>query len=235
MHQFEQAGVVDRNPDDPKRPTNSPKTVYTVSDEALEAIKKYGTPSWDGAVKTFILKKGCLVDRYDKRRKASELVLKIPNGTEIGFSPGKHNELQIKVITEFRVLFCGDAEVLYVGDTARKLLYVKAEVLKALNIPLTEHGKLPDVLLYNRVKDQLILVEAVTAHGPLSPKRQVEIEKTLKDCKSQRIYVSAFPDFREFRKHIDNIAWETEVWIANNPEHMIHFNGPKFITVHSVH
>ncbi|MFS2517149.1 MULTISPECIES: BsuBI/PstI family type II restriction endonuclease [Parabacteroides] len=26
-----------------------------------------------------------------------------------------------------------------------------------------------------------------------------------------------------------DIAWETEVWIAENPGHMIHFNGDRFI------
>ena len=79
----------------------------------------------------------------------------------------------------------------------------------------------------------LPLIEAVTAHGPLSPKRQIELEETLKDCKAKRVYISAFPDFYEFKRHIDNIAWETEVWTENNPDHMIHFNGPKFFTVYN--
>ena len=101
-----------------------------------------------------------------------------------------------------------------------------------MKIPITKHDKLPDVVLYDSQKNHLFLIEAVTTHGPLSPKRQIELEDTLRYCKAKRIYISAFPDFREFKRHIDNIAWETEVWIENNPDHMIHFNGPKFFTVY---
>jgi len=164
IHQFEQAGIVVRNPDDPFRPTNSPNTVYSISDDALEVVRKYSTSNWQSAVEGFVKNKG------------------------------KLNELKI---------------------------------------PITEHDKLPDVILYDGQKNQIFLIEAVTAHGPLSPKRQHELEVTLKDCTARRIYVSAFPDFREFKRHIDNIAWETEVWIENNPDHMIHFDGLKFVAAYS--
>ena len=200
--------------------------------EAVEAIKRFETPQWQAAVVEFTGKKGRLIERYAKRRRETLITMNVPGGTSISFSPGKHNELQVKVVKEFRPRFCPDSEVLYVGDTARKMLFVKEEALKRLNMQITEHDKLPDVVLYNEKKRQLILLEAVTAHGPMSPKRQVELEKTLKDCKAQRIYVSAFLDLREFKRHIDNIAWETEVWIADHPDHMIHFNGPKFFTAY---
>ncbi len=26
-----------------------------------------------------------------------------------------------------------------------------------------------------------------------------------------------------------DVAWETEVWIADNPDHLVHFNGHKFL------
>ena len=112
------------------------------------------------------------------------------------------------------------------------MLHLDAELLSSLGIPITQHDKLPDVVLYDEEKNFLFLIEAVTSHGPLSPKRQVELEKALKDCKARRVYISAFPDFSEFKKHIDNIAWETEVWVESNRDHMIHFNGPKFLTVY---
>jgi type II restriction enzyme len=51
----------------------------------------------------------------------------------------------------------------------------------------------------------------------------------LKGCKAGKIYVTAFPDFAELNKHSSNIAWETEVWVVDFPEHMIHFNGDRFI------
>ncbi len=232
LHQFEQAAVVLRNPDDPTRPTNSPKNVYKASEEALEAIRKFGSQEWKGAVKKFVKSKGRLIDLYDKRKKALYSSVKLPNGTSLDFTPGKHNQLQIKILEVFRAQFCPHSKVVYVGDAARKLLHKDDVLLKKLNIPITEHDKLPDVVLFDLSRNLLFMIEAVTSHGPLSPKRQIELEKTLAKCKAKRVYISAFPDFHEFKRHIDNIAWETEVWVENNPAHMIHFNGPKFLTVY---
>ena len=232
LHQFEQAGIAVRNPDNPLRPTNSPKTVYAIADDSLEVIKKFGAATWEAALAEFVKNKGKLIERYEKRRKTNLIPVDLPNGTLVNLSPGKHNELQAKILQEFRKRFCPDTKVVYVGDTARKLLHVDRDLLEQLKIPITEHDKLPDAVLYDHKKNHLFLIEAVTAHGPLSPKRQIELEETLKYSSAKRIYVSAFPDFREFKRHIDNIAWDTEVWIENNPDHMIHFNGPKFFTVY---
>lgn len=233
IHQFEQAGITIRNPDDPFRPTNSPKTVYAITDAALTVIRKHGSPAWQIALGLFVRDKGKLIEKYQKRKEKYFIPMDLPNGKLISLSPGKHNELQVKIIKVFRVRFCPNTKVVYVGDAARKLLHVDKELLNKLKIPITKHDKLPDVVLYDPQKNLLFLIEAVTAHGPLSPKRQIELEETLKHCKAKRIYISAFPDFREFKRHIDNVAWETEVWIENNPDHMVHFNGPQFFTVYT--
>jgi len=233
LHQLEQAGVAVRNPDDPTRPTNSPKTVYAITPEALVVITRYGTPGWDGVLQEFVENQGKLIEKYEKRKEKHLIPVSLPNGCLVKFSPGKHNELQAKVLKEFRARFCPETKVAYVGDAARKLLHANNELLQELQIPITQHDKLPDVVLYDRRRNHVFLIEAVTAHGPLSPKRQMELEEALKDCKAKRIYVTAFPDFREFRRHIENIAWGTEVWIENNPEHVIHFNGPEHFTVYA--
>ena len=101
-----------------------------------------------------------------------------------------------------------------------------------VGIPITEHTKLQDVVLLDTARDWLFLVEAVTSHGPMSPKRIHELEEMLINCKLGKVYVTAFPDFTEFRKHLNQIAWETEVWIVENPDHMIHYNGDKFLGPH---
>ncbi|MEA1895276.1 MAG: BsuBI/PstI family type II restriction endonuclease [Euryarchaeota archaeon] len=232
LHQFEQAGVVVRNPDDPVRPTNSPNTVYALSDDAIEVIRNYDTPNWKSALRQFVTNKGKLIEKYEKRKARYVIPLDLPDGTHVDFSPGKHNKLQANIIKEFRVRFCPEADVAYVGDTAKKLLYVNEDLLKELKIPITKHDQLPDVVLYDSQRKHLFLIEAVTTHGPLSPKRQIELEAVLECCKVKRIYISAFPDFHEFKRHIANIAWETEVWIENNPDHVIHFDGTKFFAVY---
>lgn len=234
LHQFEQAGIVVRNPDNPSRPTNSPNTVYTITDDALEVIRQYNTSKWKKALHEFIENKGRLIERYEKRKVKNLISLNLPDGNAIRFSPGKHNELQVQIIKNFMPRFCSTGKLIYVGDTARKLLYVEENLLKVLGIPITQHDKLPDVVLYDRQKNRIFLIEAVTAHGPISSKRQIELENALRNCKDIKIYISVFPDFHEFKRHINNIAWETEVWIADNPDHMIHFNGDKFLSAYNV-
>lgn len=101
--------------------------------------------------------------------------------------------------------------------------------MEKLIIPFSQHDKLSDVVFYDEKEHVLFLIEAVTSHGPVSPKRQIELEQTLRKCTAKQIYISAFPGISEFKRHVSDIAWETEVWIADNPGHMIHFNGPKFL------
>lgn len=232
IHQFEQAGIVIRNADNPARPTNSPKTVYSVTPEALSVVRKYNTPEWQTALRVFIQNQGRLIEKYERRKKKHITPLIIQKGVTLHFSPGKHNLLQVKVVTEFRKRFCPNTKILYIGDTAQKMMHIDKEALAGLNIPMTKHDKLPDVVLYDTYKNYLFLIEAVTSHGPVSPKRQLELEAVFKKSPANRIYISAFLDLKEFKRHIDNIAWDTEVWIDSNPDHMIHFNGPKFFTLY---
>ncbi|MGH2561195.1 MAG: BsuBI/PstI family type II restriction endonuclease [Thermomicrobiales bacterium] len=130
---------------------------------------------------------------------------------------------------QFAPCFAPEAELLYLGDTAKKNLIVNTEILSALGMPVSDHDKLPDVVLFDRRRGWLFLIEAVTSHGPMSPKRVLELSEWLRRGKVAPIYVSAFPDMVHFRRHMKNIAWETEVWIAEIPDHMIHFNGARFL------
>lgn len=119
--------------------------------------------------------------------------------------------------------------MLYLGDTAKKDLFLDADNLAGLGIPIDQHSKLPDVVIYDERRNWLFLIEAVTSHGPVSPKRLLELEELLKGCQAGKVYVTAFPNMAEFKKHSNNIAWETEVWLAEIPDHMIHFNGDRFL------
>ena len=228
LHQFEQGRIVNYNPDNPALPTNSPNAHYALTPEALEVIRTYGTSQWEEKVKAFIEKFGSLNEEYLKRRQKQLIPVTLSDGTILHLSPGKHNEVQANIVEVFAPRFAPGSTLLYLGDTAKKDLHIDAEKMAEVGIPMTEHDKLPDVILLDTAKDWLFLIEAVTSHGPVSPKRVHELEEMLINCKLGKIYVTAFPDFSEFRKHINNVAWETEVWIAENPDHMIHYNGEKF-------
>lgn len=176
-----------------------PKHVYGITDEAFEVIRKYNTSGWESALHTFIESKGRLIEKYRKIRKSTRISLTVGNKT-LSFSPGKHNELQVEIVKAFSPSFCPDARLVYVGDAARKMLHVDEELLKNLRIPFTKHDKLPDVVLYDDEKDLLFLIEAVTSHGPISPKRQIELEETLKACKSKKSLYQYFCRFQGIQK-----------------------------------
>jgi hypothetical protein len=229
LHQFVQARIADYNPDNPKLPVNSPNAHYALTQGSLDVIKTFGTKDWKKAVEKFISEEGDLSKKYKKERKQILIPVKLSNGKTLKLSAGKHNEVQAAIVHNFAARFANGGSVLYLGDTAKKDLYVDEKMLKELNIPVNQHSKLPDVIIYDHSKNWLFLIEAVTSHGPVSPKRIVELEEFLKNCKAGKIYVTAFPDFAEFKKHSNNIAWETEVWLADVPEHMIHFNGDRFM------
>jgi hypothetical protein len=229
IHQFEQARLVDRNPDDPSRPTNSGNNCYSLTDAAIAVLKTYGTPGFDDAVKKFVQKFGQLEKAYNKRRDLQKVKLRLTTGATLQLSPGKHNALQVAVVEELGPRFAPGSQLLYLGDTAKKHVVCATNELEKLNIDITEHDKLPDIVLYDAERNWLFLIEAVTTHGPVNPKRHAEIEAMLSDCPAERVYVTAFLDKADFRKYAADIAWETEVWIAETPDHMIHFNGPKFL------
>ena len=228
LHQFIQAGVVNYNPDDPTLPVNSPKAHYAITEEALEVAQSYGTKNWDSRTQQFAVEFEILRDRYAKERDLHRIPL-IIEGDEYYLSPGAHNEVQAAVVEEFAPRFAPGGKLLYIGDTEDKDLYVNAAGLEALNLPITEHSKLPDIVISDEKRGWLFLIEVVTSHGPVSAKRVVELEEFTKDCPFGIVYVTAFPNAKEFKKHIDDIAWETEVWLSDTPDHMIHFNGDRFI------
>jgi type II restriction enzyme len=229
IHQFEQAGLVDRNPDDRSRATNSPNTCYSLTAKAHEVIVAYAAEGFLEAVAAFQEQQPALLDLYKAARARHAVEVDLPEGVKAFLSPGRHNELQAEIVKEFWPRFIPDARLLYLGDTAKKDWHVEHRTLEQVGLPYSVHDKFPDLVFWWEAKRWLILVEAVTSHGPFSPKRRAELESLLMRSSHHRVYVTAFPSRKEFKQHLDDIAWETEVWVADTPDHMIHYNGPKFL------
>ena len=229
IHQFEQARVVDRNPDEPDRPTNSGKNAYRLTPEAMKVLAAYGTKKFNKAVATFIEQFGSLKAAYERVRATHQIPLRLSDGEIVYLSPGAHNTLQVTILEDFGPRFAPGATVLYMGDTAKKHVIYDRDQLARIGVPINHHDKLPDVVLFDSERNWLFLIEAVTSHGPVTPKRYREIEDFLSECTAERVYVTSFLAINDFRKYAADIAWETEVWIAAMPDHMIHFNGQKFL------
>lgn len=224
LHRFRTAALVEDN----GKSTNSPNYRYRLTDETLQVIKQMETQEREKAVGRFLMYHEKLVDIYASKKKMTMMPVKI-NGMNFRFSAGKHNELQKSIIEEFAPRFAPTSECLYVGDTIEKDLVKNVEKLTKLGIEITLHDKMPDVVLYREDKDWIYFIESVTSVGPMDPKRILEIEDMTKNVTAGKIYVTAFLDFKTYKKFSEDLAWETEVWIAELPEHMIHLNGDKFM------
>lgn len=224
MHHFRNAAFIEDN----GKATNSPNYRYRLTDEMLALIQSYGTAKWSRNLAAFQKAHSSLVELYAAKRTMRKMPVKI-NGKDFTFSPGKHNELQKAIIEEFAPRFAPNSECLYVGDTTEKDLVKDVEKLRSLGFEITLHDKMPDVVLYSEDKNWLYFIESVTSVGSMEPKRIKEIEEMTASVTAGKIYVTAFLDFKTFKKFSETLAWETEVWIADMPDHMIHLNGDKFL------
>ena len=167
--------------------------------------------------------------KWAKHRQMKTIPVRVADGTEINLTPGAHSELIKQIITEFAPRYAPGAEVIYVGDTGSKSGYLLSDHLTELGISIDQHGKLPDVLLYREEKNWLLLMESVTSHGPVDAKRRNELATLFANAKPSLIYVTAFPDRSVMKRYLPEISWETEVWCADAPTHLIHFNGEHFL------
>jgi len=224
MHQFRDGALIEDN----GKATNSPNYRYRLTDETLYVIQSYGTADFAKRLKAYHDKYEKLVDKYASKKRMEMMPVYI-NGQALKFSPGKHNELQRAIIEEFAPRFAPHSECLYVGDTVKKDLVKDVDKLSALGFEITLHDKMPDVVLYRADTNWVYFVEAVTSVGPMSPKRILEIQEMTKHVTAGKIFVTAFPDIATYKKFSSELAWETEVWLSDAPDHMIHLNGDKFL------
>jgi hypothetical protein len=224
MHHFRNAAFIEDN----GKATNSPNYRYRLTDEMLKLVQSFGTDLWENKLTSFQTNHETLVQLYASKRVRRKMPVKI-NGEDFTFSPGDHNQLQKAIIEEFAPRFAPNSECLYVGDTIEKDLVKNEDKLYKLGFTITLHDKMPDVVLYSEEKKWLYFIESVTSVGPMEPKRVKEIEEMTTDVTAGKIYVTAFLDFKTFKKFSEALAWETEVWIADMPDHMIHLNGDKFL------
>lgn len=224
MHHFRNAAFIEDN----GKATNSPNYRYRLTDEMLLLVKTFQSSLWEEQKNIFLKSHQNLIDLYSSKKAVRKMPVKI-NGDEFTFSPGKHNQLQKFIIEEFAPRFAENSECLYVGDTIQKDLVKNEEKLKELGFEITLHDKMPDVVLYSEDKNWIYFVESVTSVGAMEPKRIKEIEEMTENVSAGKIYVTEFLDFKTFKKFSESLAWETEVWIADMPDHMIHLNGDKFL------
>lgn len=229
MHQFCDAGIALYNPDKPNRPVNSPKTVYQIEPTTLELLRVYGTQAWPDKLDSYLANRETLAARYANEREQNRIPVTIAPDMEISLSPGEHSELIRAIIEDFAPRFAPGSVLLYVGDTSDKWGYFDESQLAGLGVVVDMHGKMPDVVLYYAAENWLLLIESVTSHGPVDGKRHAELKKLFAKSTAGLVYVTAFPNRSVMSRYLVDIAWETDVWVADAPSHLIHFNGDRFL------
>ena len=218
-----------RNPDDPNRPTNSGKTVYQIEPSALALLRKLGTPDWPPALQKYLSSRESIKSEIGRKRDLARVPVTLPDGSKVALSPGGQNPLIKAIIEQFCPAFAPRGVVLYIGDTENKFVHLETAELKLMGVTLDSAAKMPDVIIHYTAKHWLLLIEAVTSAGPVDGKRRKELKELFAGCKAGLVFVTAFETRRSMQSFLPHIAWESEVWIAEDPDHMVHFDGERFL------
>lgn len=219
--------IVIQSASNPNAAANDPTRGYGVSEEHVQIIRAFGQIGWAGMANKFMEGRTPVIDLSAKHA-VSSVPLTMPDGSELKLGPGQHNALQRAVIEQFRPRFAPESDVLYLGDADNRTIVSNAEKLHQLGLVIDTSGSLPDIVLLDEKRGWVFFIEAVHSFGPISPQRLMLLEALCTKCSLPLVFVTAFLDRNAFRKFAPDIAWETEVWIAQEPDHMIHFNGDRF-------
>ena len=229
LHQFIEMGLVLFNPDDPKRPPNSPKNVYQIEPSALELIHCFETDRWDANLTTYLESMAGKNRMRQRARQMERIPVTLPDGQTLELTAGGQNVLVKAVIEQFAPHFTPAGHVTYVGDAGEKHLLYDVDYLKGMGVEIDPHGKMPDVVIHHVERNWLILIEAVTSHGPVNVLRHNQLKDLFAGSTAGLVFVTTFLDRAAMREYLPEIAWETEVWVADAPGHLIHFNGERFL------
>ena len=224
LHNFKIAAIIEDN----GQATNSPNYRYRLTDEFCELLRARKSIFWEQKLEEYKNTHYSLIQKYALKKKMQMIPVQI-NNVEYLFSTGLHNQLQKAIIEAFLPRFAPYSECIYIGDTEKKDLLKNDAKLRELGFAISIHDKMPDVILYRADKHWLYFIEAVTSVGPMNPKRMAEINAITANVNAGKIFVTAFLTLDTYKKFIADIAWDTEVWIADTPDHLIHLNGDRFL------
>ena len=229
LHPFIEMTLIVANPDNPDRPPNSPHFVYQIQQDALELIRLYDTERWGSALKSY-LASVTIKNRLNlKARRMERIPVTLPNGKTLELSAGGQNVLVKEIVEQFAPRFTPGGNLVYLGDTDEKDKFYDVGYLKRLGVEIDPHGKMPDVIIHHLEQNWLIIIEAVTSHGPVNALRHNQLKDLFAGSSAGLVFVTAFLDRSVMREYLPEIDWETEVWVADAPEHLIHFDGERFL------
>lgn len=217
-------------PSSPESNTSDPTRGYQVNPEYARIISKYGQRDWFKQVEIFNKSHKSYAERISSHRDLPKISVTTPDGKVFELKDGEHNAIQKAIIEELLPRFGFGAQILYFGDSDNKygLIYEK-EKLEELGFNNLKQNRLPDVVAYSPAKDWIFLIEAYHTSNPINQLRKYALERVAGAAAAKAIYITAFENSASYRDCSEDLAWETEVWIATDPDHMIHRDGKRFL------
>jgi hypothetical protein len=226
---FVEQGLLTKNPDDPSRPTNSGKTVYQIEPTALNLCRAVKTQAWEATLMRYLAAREDIKRELRRARDIARIPVRLPSGEGITLSPGGQNPLIKAFVEDFCTRFVAGGVVLYVGDAENKFQFFEREYFSRLGVQIDSAAKMPDVVVHDPRREWLVIGEAVTSAGVVDGKRRRELKELFAGFRSGLVFVTAFENREAMGRFLSQISWETEVWIADDPDHVVHFNGERFL------
>lgn len=210
---------------------SDPTRGYKVNIVYARIIKNFGQSDWDQQVAKFNASHKTLAERLSSSRPMEMLKVQTPDGKEIKLVDGEHNLIQKEIIESLLPRYGNNAVVLYCGDANNKygVIYEKEE-MKKIGFEDLKQSILPDIVAYSYEKDWIYLIEAYHTSNPITPERKLQLKQMLgEENYKKAVFITAFENIAAYKSCPEELAWETEVWIATDPDHMIHRNGKRFM------
>jgi hypothetical protein len=204
--------------------TNDPNTYYRLHPDFARLLTLSPGPERDNLIERLRLPER----RRPRPRRPlhQEVHVTLEPGYVHVLSPGRHNLLEKAVVETLGPALLQHPQVVYLGDTAPRAGYQDRSLMRRLNLPIVVSVSLPDVILYSLEDQTLLVVEAVISSGPVTPGRLAQLRELTAgpaNLGMKTVYISAFPSRRVFRRFVEDIAWESSVWIEDEPYNIIHF------------
>ena len=223
------AGILEAKPG---LATNDKNNSYRFTAHFAALIRSYGTDQWLESLKDY---KESHEDyaKYLKQAKKIERDYELDFGDiNIKLKKSGHNKLQIDLLNSLpKLISKGKPELLYIGDASDRYLIFEKERMKKLGIHvMSETAKLPDIIMYDPVDVRIIFIEAYYSGGAFTIDRVNEIKRACQ-CKDvmEVVFITGFQDTKKMLRAFNYVAWDTEMWSADEPTHLVHKNGDKFI------
>ena len=168
--------------------------------------------------------------KRERKPSAAMISVDLPDGEAFQLSPSGQNPLLKKMVEEFVPRFAPGAKVLYLGDTRGKHALFEERIFEdTLGLTFDPHGRMPDLVLHDEVREWLFLMEAVKSKGPFDDERHRTLRELFATPVAGLVFVNCFENREAMRQWLPELAWETEAWVADDPDHLIHLNGSRFL------